>query len=840
MSRETLVCWTAQGQRLQLHVLRQLGTWSAAAATTVNEAYDRVAMHAVRLELLEPQAEAAGLPLVTVRIPTGVSTGLRSGDGSRMADAREEASRPWPSGTCSSRTIAAIARSGSRPPASARLPALGRPTRALARGDLGRPAARLTCVDPRALPRLLRGREFDRAFLDTSRRRGPLRRERRVSNLRLGRAHVRAPGPRPDGRGREPATASFRGPHWPPRQARRDAPRRFSRPRFGIAAPLALPGRIPGRVPHLAADEVLVELLPPGRLVSVTQWADSPQTSNIVGRVPPSVVPLPEADMGAWWPCGRTWSWSPSTPTPISWTWSSARDADPPHAGLSSLAGSGGRSWNWAGRGHRGQGARTGRALRRDTRRARRRLAGAPRKRLLLVQRDTAAEGTAIGSLTRRRRGELGRELGVQGIRRWGRNGPSWRSPTRSWWARGPWPRSPQGAPAAFEARGRPPGAHRGPADSAPRRLEPARGGRLLVPGPPAAPRPRAGKRAVTESRRRLALAFLLTALPLALLAAASVGSVSLPFRGVLASLLAATGWCGRLRPGSTGSDPVTCAARVLLAALVAVAWPRGGGAAAVSATPWRLRLLGVGSEPPSAPCWPCASARHDVFLALPMAASPAPPRDDRGDSCPRHGRPTLHGLLLTCPRGLRPGVGRHFGAARGHRGFRVTTVLFSAVFSRCASGPRAAVRGVHPLCRPPSCALPAPRPLSLGEASSVPLLPSTRRSRHPGSRAGCGLATAVSGTVAFVARRAHALRPGGSPWAATSSPGLSSAGAPGRGRRLPPAPWPADRLPLWSLTASLGRLLPAGAAVQQGANDRVIECRDVTCAAESAACSTP
>ena len=37
--------------------------------TTINEAFDRVAMHAVRTELLRAQAEAAGLPLWPVHIP---------------------------------------------------------------------------------------------------------------------------------------------------------------------------------------------------------------------------------------------------------------------------------------------------------------------------------------------------------------------------------------------------------------------------------------------------------------------------------------------------------------------------------------------------------------------------------------------------------------------------------------------------------------------------------------------------------------------------------------------------------------------------------------------------
>src|SRR5688572_31493133 len=48
---------------------------------------------------------------------------------------------------------------------------------------------------------------------------------------------------------------------------------------------------------NLSADEVLVEILPPERLVSVTRWADEAGTSNILGRVPPSVFRVHKVDM---------------------------------------------------------------------------------------------------------------------------------------------------------------------------------------------------------------------------------------------------------------------------------------------------------------------------------------------------------------------------------------------------------------------------------------------------------------------------------------------------------------------------------------------------------------
>jgi iron complex transport system substrate-binding protein len=48
---------------------------------------------------------------------------------------------------------------------------------------------------------------------------------------------------------------------------------------------------------NLAADEVLAVILPPGRLVSVTRWADEVGTSNVVGRVPPGVHRFVKADL---------------------------------------------------------------------------------------------------------------------------------------------------------------------------------------------------------------------------------------------------------------------------------------------------------------------------------------------------------------------------------------------------------------------------------------------------------------------------------------------------------------------------------------------------------------
>jgi iron complex transport system substrate-binding protein len=56
---------------------------------------------------------------------------------------------------------------------------------------------------------------------------------------------------------------------------------------------------VPRRVAslNLTADELLVEMLPPERLVAVTRWADDPGMSNVAGRVPGGAVRLPRADL---------------------------------------------------------------------------------------------------------------------------------------------------------------------------------------------------------------------------------------------------------------------------------------------------------------------------------------------------------------------------------------------------------------------------------------------------------------------------------------------------------------------------------------------------------------
>src|SRR6476619_976410 len=73
--QKCLISWsTGKDSAWMVHVLRQSADIELAGMlTTVNEKYQRVAMHAVRVELLQAQADALGLPLWQIPIPSPCS-----------------------------------------------------------------------------------------------------------------------------------------------------------------------------------------------------------------------------------------------------------------------------------------------------------------------------------------------------------------------------------------------------------------------------------------------------------------------------------------------------------------------------------------------------------------------------------------------------------------------------------------------------------------------------------------------------------------------------------------------------------------------------------------------
>lgn len=136
--------------------------------TTVNAAADRVAMHAVRRELVHAQASRIGLPLVISHIPYPCPNGayeqataavIRRGetDGvTHMAfgDLFLEDVRAYREGLFATSSIEPI------------FPLWGQDTRTLARKMLdGGLSARLTCIDPKVLDDSFVGRVFNTELL---------------------------------------------------------------------------------------------------------------------------------------------------------------------------------------------------------------------------------------------------------------------------------------------------------------------------------------------------------------------------------------------------------------------------------------------------------------------------------------------------------------------------------------------------------------------------------------------------------------------------------------------------------------------------------------------------
>jgi uncharacterized protein (TIGR00290 family) len=166
-----LLSWSSgKDSAWTLHVLRQASTWTVGALlTTVNEAAERVAMHAVRVALLEAQAEAAGLPLRIVHIPSPCSNEDYE---RRMAAATAQAVADGFSHVAfGDLFLEDVRRYRERQLSGSGLtplfPLWGRDTPALAREmvDAGL-KARVTTIDPRALDPRFVAREYSHAFLD--------------------------------------------------------------------------------------------------------------------------------------------------------------------------------------------------------------------------------------------------------------------------------------------------------------------------------------------------------------------------------------------------------------------------------------------------------------------------------------------------------------------------------------------------------------------------------------------------------------------------------------------------------------------------------------------------
>jgi uncharacterized protein (TIGR00290 family) len=170
MKKKLLLSWSSgKDSAWSLHLLRQQGEYEIAGLlTTMNQAFDRVAMHSTRRELVELQAEAAGLPLITAALPWPCSnfeyerimqgvcrTALEQGVSViAFGDLFLEDIRAYRERQLQGTGLEPI------------FPLWQIPTRQLAEEMIaGGLRAKLVCIDPKTLSSDFAGRDFDRQLL---------------------------------------------------------------------------------------------------------------------------------------------------------------------------------------------------------------------------------------------------------------------------------------------------------------------------------------------------------------------------------------------------------------------------------------------------------------------------------------------------------------------------------------------------------------------------------------------------------------------------------------------------------------------------------------------------
>lgn len=171
MAARTLISWSSgKDSAWTLHTLRNDPRYELAGlVTTINRAFDRVAMHAVRVSLLETQAEAAGLPLWKLEIPNPCSNEEYEQAMRRLIDDAVAAGVEFFAfGDLFLRDIRQYReRLLGSTPIRPLFPLWEQPTPSLAREMIaGGLRAKVTCVDPKTLDPSFAGRDFDESFLD--------------------------------------------------------------------------------------------------------------------------------------------------------------------------------------------------------------------------------------------------------------------------------------------------------------------------------------------------------------------------------------------------------------------------------------------------------------------------------------------------------------------------------------------------------------------------------------------------------------------------------------------------------------------------------------------------
>ncbi|MHB8585078.1 MAG: Dph6-related ATP pyrophosphatase [Thermoplasmatota archaeon] len=170
-ARRVVLSWSSgKDCAWALHSLRRQEDAVLSLLVTVNEAFDRVAMHGVRRSIVEAQAASAGLPLWIVRLPWPCPNEVYE---ARMAEAVARAEGEGATHVAfGDLFLEEIRAYRERMLAPTRLAPLfpiwtqSTGTAHLAREMIaGGLRAKIVCVDPRKIPERFLGRDFDEQLL---------------------------------------------------------------------------------------------------------------------------------------------------------------------------------------------------------------------------------------------------------------------------------------------------------------------------------------------------------------------------------------------------------------------------------------------------------------------------------------------------------------------------------------------------------------------------------------------------------------------------------------------------------------------------------------------------
>ncbi|GHC01805.1 ATP-binding protein [Thermomonas carbonis] len=172
MATPALLSWSGgKDAAWALHVLRERGELDVVGLlTTVTEGFERISMQGIRVDVLQQQARATGLPVLQARIPQACDNATYE---AAFAAALVDAQLRWPGlrdiafgdlflADIKAYRDAFCARHGWRP----HYPLFGSDTASLARDMIaGGLRARLCCIDTTQLDRAFAGRDFDASLL---------------------------------------------------------------------------------------------------------------------------------------------------------------------------------------------------------------------------------------------------------------------------------------------------------------------------------------------------------------------------------------------------------------------------------------------------------------------------------------------------------------------------------------------------------------------------------------------------------------------------------------------------------------------------------------------------